>query len=52
MCDEYGIDITDEHIESVMAIANENGEVRNRNPFFSNIGYLSTGLEKMISSPI
>ena len=43
MCDEYGIDITDEHIESVMAIANENGEVRNQNPFFSNKGYLSTG---------
>ena len=33
MCDEYGIDITDEHIESVKAIANENGEVRNKQSF-------------------
>ena len=43
MCDEYGIDITDEHIDSVKAIANENGEVRNKNPIFSFIGYLSIG---------
>ena len=27
MCEEYGIEITDDHIESVRAIANENGEV-------------------------
>ena len=46
MCDEYGIDITDEHIDSVKAIANENGEVRNQNPFFSSIGYLSIGEKK------
>ena len=43
MCDEYGIDITDEHIDSVKAIANENGEVRNKIPIFSFIGYLSIG---------
>ena len=27
MCEEYGIEITEDHIESVRAIANENGEV-------------------------
>ena len=27
MCDEYGIEINEEHINSVKAIANENGEV-------------------------
>ena len=27
MCDEYGIAINDEHIQSVKAISNENGEV-------------------------
>ena len=27
MCDEYGIELNDEHINSVKAIANENGEV-------------------------
>ena len=36
MCDEYGIAITDEHIESVRAIANENGEVR-KNDFIYHI---------------
>ena len=28
MCDEYGIAINEEHIQSVKAIANENGEVK------------------------
>ena len=30
MCDEYGIEINDEHINSVKAIANENGEVNTK----------------------
>ena len=30
MCDEYGIEINDEHINSVKAIANENGEVNSK----------------------
>ena len=28
MCDEYGIELTDDHMEGVRAIANEDGEVR------------------------
>ena len=28
MCDEYGIELTEEHLEGVKQIANENGEVR------------------------
>ena len=27
MCDEYGIELTDEHYNLVKSIANENGEV-------------------------
>lgn len=27
MCDEYGIELTDEHINDVKSISNENGEV-------------------------
>ena len=34
MCDEYGIAINEEHIESVKAIANENGEVKKSNTIF------------------
>ena len=28
MCDEYGIELTEDHMEGVRAIANEDGEVR------------------------
>ena len=28
MCDEYGIELTEEHLEGVRAIANESGEVK------------------------
>ena len=28
MCEEYGIELTEEHIQTVKAIANDNGEVR------------------------
>ena len=27
MCDEYGIELTDEHIQDVKSISNDNGEV-------------------------
>ena len=27
MCDEYGIELTEEHLEGVREISNENGEV-------------------------
>ena len=27
MCDEYGVELTEEHLEEVRAIANDNGEV-------------------------
>ena len=33
MCDEYGIAITEDHIDSVKAIANENGEVNFKSEF-------------------
>ena len=36
MCDEYGIEINDEHINSVKAIANENGEVNTKITTYSN----------------
>ena len=36
MCDEYGIEINDEHINSVKAIANENGEVNTKIITYSN----------------
>ena len=29
MCDEYGVELTEEHLEEVRAIANDNGEVSN-----------------------
>ena len=28
MCDEYGIELTEDHLREVRSIANENGEVR------------------------
>ena len=28
MCDEYGIELTDEHIQDVKSISNDNGEVK------------------------
>ena len=28
MCDEYGIELTDEHIQDVKSISNDHGEVR------------------------
>ena len=30
MCDEYGIELTEEHLEGVRAIANEDGEVKKK----------------------
>ena len=29
MCDEYGIELTDEHINDVKSISNDHGEVQN-----------------------
>ena len=29
MCDEYGIELTDDHLKEVRSIANDNGEVSN-----------------------
>ena len=34
MCEEYGIELTEEHIQTVKAIANDNGEVRD-GPWFN-----------------
>ena len=31
MCDEYGVELTEEHLEGVRAIANDSGEVRSVN---------------------
>ena len=30
MCDEYGIELTEEHLKEVRGISNENGEVKRR----------------------
>ena len=35
MCDEYGIELTDDHLKEVRSIANDNGEV-NTNKMFIN----------------
>ena len=40
MCDEYGIELTEDHLREVRSIANENGEVRNEKEKCLEVKYL------------
>ena len=36
MCEEYGIELTEEHLEEVRSIANEDGEVKKEKKISNN----------------
>ena len=50
MCEEYGIELTEEHIQTVKAIANDDGEVRGGPGFYVNIskGFKMANISNLI----